>query len=888
MSTGDQYVWSGPASGSWGVAANWTDTTTGQNPAPNHPGAHDLVTIPAAARTHGVPQAQMINGSGASASLTIQGLANLNGAFRTGSLDIAGASLDGSLLYVSGGTLAVTRNVTVGDGGGLLYAQGGAIAIGGTVAANVNAVSGGSVQVGGLNETAVSLSADSTSWVEVGTVGGAQTGSAQIDAGATLHSVSVGAPTVVNHGTMEGGDVGANIVTNTGVISGATFRVDYAGNPNATLTVTNSGTITLIGNTIAGSVVNNGALVANQSSGQANVVGDVTGTGQIQMSAGSNLTTGQASSGQIITMAGVGDSLTISASSLDGSKAYDPTISGFVQDDAFVFEGAVTSVSYQAGTGTLSLMNGAAVVAQLHLSGNYSGDAFRTAGVNGGTAIFIDDRSDTTAAPPGTSGHDKYFWSSPGPGSWDNAANWTDTTAGANPAAVAPGTHDAVTINGRGPGLPQIVTGTGKSASLSINGDTVLAGAFTTKALTISGDAAIIASGGSLTVNGDASGVPLASGGTVKITGNLNGEAGATNGGTVQVAGTLTGSMYAVDGGTVRVGALADTGGGATVDATSSVEIGGKSSAAPGTFMVDAGTTVALYGVEAPTVVNRGTVNQPGEGEFFAANQVTNSGAITGATFIALSVDSSLSVTNTATGTITLKGDSIVGSLTNNGLLVAATGADSSWDQVGDISGKGQIQIGAGVTFVTGHASANQTIAFTANTGQLDVSYWSLDGYRTYQARIASFAPGDVIRYDGSAASVAYNASTGILSLKTGDGQANIANFHLVGDYSGDTFHLAEQSDGSSLITVTVGSSMSPHSVSTSMIGENAFVFPSTAGGGAASPGVSDVSSGLSGGVTDLAAQFDVTHPGASAEPYAMAGALLMPWMHHAAGDFTL
>ena len=49
LPTGDSYVWSGPITGSWGVAANWTDLSTGQDPAATPPGGIDAVTIDAAA-----------------------------------------------------------------------------------------------------------------------------------------------------------------------------------------------------------------------------------------------------------------------------------------------------------------------------------------------------------------------------------------------------------------------------------------------------------------------------------------------------------------------------------------------------------------------------------------------------------------------------------------------------------------------------------------------------------------------------------------------------------------------------------------------------------------------------------------------------------------------
>ncbi len=322
--SGDQYTWSGPASGSWGSVVNWTDTTTGQDPAPKSPGVHDDVTIPSAGRLNGVPITQVIKGTGSSASLTIQGLASLNGAFQTGTLAIAGTALNGSLLSVTGGTLAVAHNVTEGLGlGGRLDANGGAVTIGGTTTANLSVENGGTEQVGGSSETGLGLTVwDSTSSIEFGTAGGVQAGSIQVDAGVSLHQVGGDAPTIVNHGSIDGGGFFATNVVNTGTISGANF----AAPAGSALTFTNSGTITLIGNSIGGSLMNSDVLLAERGG---NVIGDVTGGGQIHIGDSSNLTTGQVSSGQLMWFEGPGASLTIGASSLDSSKVYDAAITGF-------------------------------------------------------------------------------------------------------------------------------------------------------------------------------------------------------------------------------------------------------------------------------------------------------------------------------------------------------------------------------------------------------------------------------------------------------------------------------------------------------------------------------------------------------------------------------
>ena len=389
---GDQYVWSGPSSGSYAVAANWTDTTTGQHPPPTPPTANDFVTIPGLPPLNGNPQYQTITGSGASASLTFGGNAYLQGTFQTGNLAILGPANTVPELNLSGGSLTVTHDLTVGFTGALLYSIGDAVTIGGSSAASLSAIDGGSVQVGGSTDHNIGFSADSASWIEIGTAGGVQAGTVQIDAGALLNHVGGGAPTIINHGTMTGGGFNAVNVTNTGSISGASFSTYYTGStPPAHLTVTNSGTIVLIANEIDGSLVNNGTLVATQDpDGYHNLVQDITGVGQIQIASGGDLQAGRVSSGQTITFQGSGDSLTIGASSLDSSSNFDALLAGFASGDTIEYAGTITTASYNASTGVLRLLNGGTLVARLHLAGNYSGDTFQAVAVSGGgTAISI-------------------------------------------------------------------------------------------------------------------------------------------------------------------------------------------------------------------------------------------------------------------------------------------------------------------------------------------------------------------------------------------------------------------------------------------------------------------------------------------------------------------
>ena len=108
---------------------------------------------------------------------------------------------------------------------------------------------------------------------------------------------------------------------------------------------------------------------------------------------------------------------------------------------------------------------------------------------------------------------DQYSWGSAVSGSWDEAANWDDTTAGLDPASVAPGSNDAVTIPAPSGGVVWVITGTGDSASLTLQGATVLSGTFETGTFALattpnawdSAGSLRLGAGSSLTVTGGAS-----------------------------------------------------------------------------------------------------------------------------------------------------------------------------------------------------------------------------------------------------------------------------------------------------------------------------------------------------------------------------------------------
>ena len=755
------YVWSGPLSGAWGAAGDWTDASTSQ-PASAPPGANDTATIdaPTAGGT------QTITGSGSSSALTVDGDTLLAGTFSTGALTLGGGG--GVYLWLqSGGSLSVSGDATL-DTGDEVEVTGGSLTVTGVFSqGTLAAQSGGQVHVGGLNNAYASL--DAASVFEVGAAGGAKAGVFTVDAGVTASSIGVTAPVLANAGTITGGLVYTNEVDNTGSISGVQF---HALGDSVSMSFNNSGTFTLTGDWLPGALVNNGVVIAGASTtGLNNMISQVTGTGQIHIAAGGDLSTGTVGSGQTIAFTGAGGSLDLSSGSLDSAGVYDARISGFAAGDVIDYVGAITQATYNAGNGVLSLLNGSTVVAKLHLVGDYAGASFsatQLGGVSTHTLISVGGGGDTATAPAGTSTADQYVWSGPSPGSWDLAANWTDSSTSSNPAALAPGVHDLVTINSGTYQLPQVISGVGNSAQLTIGGDTVLTGAFSTGALDVvnSGAALTVQSGGSLNVSGDAT---VNSGLTAA-------------GGVITIAGALAGGVTASGGGKVQVGALS---GGAVLDSTSSIEVGAKGGAKAGVFTVDAGDTATLGSLDAPSVVNHGTITNAGGGHLVIyTGAVTNTGSMYGVDFHALNDDVSLSFNNS--GTITLTGDWLSGPVVNNGVVIGAASTTGLQNYIASVTGTGQLQIAAGGELSTGTVGAGQTVAFTGAGGSLDIDSSSLDSAKTYDARISGFAAGDVVDYGGKVTQATYNAGNGVLSLL--NGSTVVAKLHLVGDYAGASF----------------------------------------------------------------------------------------------------
>ncbi len=283
---------------------------------------------------------------GDSSSLSLNGgTMNVGGTFSNGYRGRESVSNNGSLTI--GGDLVVQQSVvSIMSGGSVtvggdfvdnyyattVYVSGGSLTVNGLLTSKSNTIAAydaGHVQLNGLQSFAgqgdVTLDVDTNSSIEIGSAGGAATGTITIDAGITVTEYGYfSAPRIVDNGIL--------------------------------------------------TVVDNAGLTLS---------GALKGSGQVRIGAGSTLNVYNIdpTSANTIAFTGSGGVLKIAASALDASKTFLPTITGFNASDAIDFSGTVTSTSYSAGV--LTLFNGATAVARLNLAGDYTGQSFAANMVGG-------------------------------------------------------------------------------------------------------------------------------------------------------------------------------------------------------------------------------------------------------------------------------------------------------------------------------------------------------------------------------------------------------------------------------------------------------------------------------------------------------------------------
>jgi len=111
-STADGYLWVGSTGGSWDSAGNWSDATTGTNPALYVPGALTPVTITGPTGS----TFEVISGGGGATSLGVTGYVNLNGAYTVGgAFNVGSLATTNSLPPTGSLVLAAGSTVTAGS-----------------------------------------------------------------------------------------------------------------------------------------------------------------------------------------------------------------------------------------------------------------------------------------------------------------------------------------------------------------------------------------------------------------------------------------------------------------------------------------------------------------------------------------------------------------------------------------------------------------------------------------------------------------------------------------------------------------------------------------------------------------------------------------------------
>lgn len=610
------FVWLTTSGGAWSLASNWDDVTDHTSPSLVAPGAQDSVSVT------GLSGAQLMamTGSGLAGWAAFAGNTELWGAYTFGTLSL-GAAGGGGLLQLGTGASVSATSATLSSGS-LLAGGHSALTVVGTLSLGSVGVAGAGLTVTGgsdadvlalvLNNAADSIYVDPNSVVEVGGLGLGAAGALTVDAGATLSG---------------------------------------QGTANAYGAVVNSGTLAASGGTLS--------------------VGALSGTGTLQIGRGATLAlNGVCGAGQTIAFAGQNATLALN------EEAYAPsgTLTGFTIGDAIDVRGsAVSAAIYTAtgtGTGVLTLFYGAQVAAQLDLAGSYAGRAFLTSGDGaGGTLITVAAQGGGGGngggnPSPGTPTPDQYVWTAPGSGAWSLATNWMDVTTGANPAAIAPGVHNLVSITASQTEF-SVINGPANAASLSLLGEVGLSGTYQIGSLAIGQAAGAMFTPGTLDVvpgGSVAAHSAIVADGAISVTGSNT---------VLSVAGTLllggsallgpglpTASLSVASGGHVQVAGLVMGGGSGaylTTDPTAWVEVGGAGGATPGAVTIDPGCTLSGNGQVNPfgNVVDQGCI--------LAAGGTLTLGTVSGAGSLAVAAGATLELEAATSLAITLSGSAASG-----------------------------------------------------------------------------------------------------------------------------------------------------------------------------------------------------------------------------------
>ncbi len=607
------FVWLSTDGGAWSLASNWADVTDGVSPSLVVPGAQDSVTVsgPSGAAV------QTLTGPGAAGSAVFSGNSILSGSYAFGTLGL-GQSGSGGLLQLASGT-DVTAGSAVVTSGSLLGGAGSTLSVSSSLvvgsalgyAATVNATGGARITAGSLllNDAADSLYVDATSILEIGQAGIGRAGQLTIDAGATLSG---------------------------------------QGAANAYGQLVNGGTISAAAGTL--------------------MVGTLSGTGTLEIGAGATLVlNGSCGAGQAVRFGGANATLAID------EEYFAPagTLSGFAAGDAIDVVGSpISSANFTAtgaSGGVLALSYGGQVAARITLAGNYTGAMFLASGDgDGGTLITMAATgSGGGTLSPGTTTPDQYVWLPAGSAIWDRAANWQDQTTGANPASIAPGANDLVSIAASQASF-SVIAGPGDAATLGVTGEVALSGAFGIGTLTVGQASGTGFTTGTLdlTPGGSIGATTLEiAAGAISVSGSAT---SLTVAGTLTLGGGISGvglpvtALVAEAGGAVRAASLVMGGGSGdsiTTDPTGSVEIGAAGGAQAGAVTIDAGATLTGNGSINPlgSIIDNGTI--------LATGGTLTLGTVTGSGSLTVAAGATLELESPTADPISLTGSQTTGSV---------------------------------------------------------------------------------------------------------------------------------------------------------------------------------------------------------------------------------
>ncbi len=381
-------------------------------------------------------------------------------------------------------------------------------------------------------------------------------------------------------------------------VDGSSFvEVGTAGTAVAgSLTVDNTGgTISGDGTLAAATVNNNGHITANYGTIGSNlleITGAVTGGGLIELTNGYNAGAGTVVPGSILRL----DSSVASSQQVTFDYSTDPGTAGTLQlVDPLAFAGTIDYFQYPGDTLDLigktvtgASVNGSTMTVSLTAGAPLT---FNLGGALPTSSELIAVGSNVRVLP------ERLFdWIGASTGSFSNAANWDDTTDGANPAATAPGTTDIAAFVNAG-----AVSGNGTVYQLSFDGANTMTGVVT--ALNSLG-----VYSGSLTVTGTVAAANILNIMTIKA----------------QLGGRITsgGAVTMVAGGVI------------SVDGSSAMEVGTAGTGTAGHLTVDAtaGATIIADGTLAAAIVNNGEIDaasgNPGSNVLEVTGAITGSGTI--------------------------------------------------------------------------------------------------------------------------------------------------------------------------------------------------------------------------------------------------------------------